>query len=154
MWPTEIKENCRRVPTGLACPKGKVLLSSIKGQLSDGLWENSPTMEGYWKFFCIDDEGGDVTICISKAGHQWVYGHSKIVQNKFCSMTDKQILERFASWIWRVAREEAADWPSSGFKLEKGNEAVSEYLGGSGNELTGGDIWSLRKQLLAQAKGL
>ena len=106
MWSSEIRKNCRKIPTGLPCPKGEVLLGSIQGQLSDGKWENSPMMEGYWKFLDIDDEGGDVSILISNVGHIWQYGYTRVIPNRFIGMSDAQILKRFADWIRQVAKDE------------------------------------------------
>ena len=42
-------ENTHLVDLGLG-PKFKDMIDSVFGQKSDGYWENTPRMRGYWKF--------------------------------------------------------------------------------------------------------
>lgn len=154
MYPDDIKKDCKRYSTGLPAGKGKVILESIQGQLSDGYWENSRPMEGYWKFFCVDASGDEAVICVANKSVSWQYGGGRLISNRFWGFSHRKMLEWFARRIYEIAKYEKDTWPEREFRPEKGNKGVSLCLGGSGNELTGDDVWSLRKALLDLAKAM
>lgn len=155
MRPEDIYRDCKKIDTGLPLPKGGILLDGVKGQLSDGMWENSPRMEGYWKFFCVGKSNyGSAEIAISNSAAIWTPYYGKVTHNSFYGKTPREILEWFARKIYEVCKAEEVDWPQSGFKLKKGNDCPSAYLGGHPHALTGNDIWELRRKLLAVAKTL
>lgn len=152
MWPTEIKKSCRRIKTGLPYRKGKMILDSVIGQLSDGLWENSPRMERYWKFVCVDDDGnGNAILCVSNRYSVASPYQGRPIANGFWGRTSGEILLWFAEKIRQVAKEEEKDWEQDEFRIARGNKGISKYLG---QYLTGDDVWSLRKALIEYAKSV
>ena len=52
------------VKTGLSASdkKAKEILNSVVGQMSDGIWENSPGYSRYWKNIDIGEEDGEIVI--------------------------------------------------------------------------------------------
>ena len=57
---------CRYINTGL---KGQVALSvlnSVMGQLSDGIWENSPNMTSYWKDLRIANDNNFIVFVVQE----------------------------------------------------------------------------------------
>lgn len=52
------------VKTGLSASdkKAKEILNSVIGQMSDGIWENSPGYSRYWKNIDIGEEDGEIVI--------------------------------------------------------------------------------------------
>ena len=50
------------VKTGLSASdkKAKEILNSVIGQMSDGIWENSPGYSRYWKNIDIGEEDGEM----------------------------------------------------------------------------------------------
>lgn len=154
MWDSEIKKNCVTVKTGITQQEGRIVLESVRGQLSDGIWENSPRMEGFWRFFCIDvDEAGEVCIYISREPRIWEkrYPGYKMIPNRFHGESDAWILNWFANKLAEIARIEAKDWAGSSFRMTKGNAAISRYLGDLHVLITGDTVWQLRKKLLEKA---
>lgn len=152
MWPSEIKRDCSRVPTGLTGPKGVALLEAIKGQLSDGYWENSPRMEAYWRFFSAElNDDGTVDVLVSNAPLQLPYGRSRAVLNKPRELGPAKFLKWLADRVYDMGRYEQATWPENEFKFEAGNSGKSVCMGLS-RDLTGGDLWAMRKQLATTAK--
>lgn len=51
--------------------KTAMCVRSIRGQLSDGMWENSPRMDRYWLFMDADSSTGIVEISDQKGFHDW-----------------------------------------------------------------------------------
>lgn len=149
MWPTEIKQNCRRIETGLPLKRGRAILESVIGQLSDGMWENSPRMERYWKFVCIDEGIDTAIICVSNKHLIYSLYKGGVIENAFLGKSDSEILLWFAEKIRQVAKEEEKWWPDEEFRIKEGNQGVSQCLG---QDLTGDDVWSLRKGLIRLAK--
>ena len=52
----------RKIPIGLKDEKTKDILNAVVGQLSDGIWENSPGMERYWRFASGGDDNGNLVV--------------------------------------------------------------------------------------------
>ena len=55
----------RTIKTGLS-KKYKDMLDAVIGQMSDGYWENTPMMRGYWKFVTTGTSGNEVTLVVDK----------------------------------------------------------------------------------------
>lgn len=127
MYSEGIKRNCRKVWTGL---KGKEMLSvlqSVEGQLSDGIWENSPRMEGYWLFETTGMEGDDVYIYISNDWGEYRWNRPK--WNAFCNMTDYAVRCWFANKIKQIIKQEQKDnWPNHPIEWKRDCEEVSLYM--------------------------
>ena len=136
--------------TGLPVGKGKAFLECIKGQLSDGYWENSSFMEGYWKYFCVEEIGGCVVLEISNR-HVTCNGY-RLIPNRFRDKEWRWILRWFASKARDLAKAEAKDWPSDEFRATRGNKGVSKYFSHDGVQFTGHDVWLCIKMLEGLAK--
>ena len=67
------------------------VVSAVLGQMSDGMWENSPGMERYWHNASV--EGTDLII---------LTGYS----SGFAGKTEEQIMNYFAKKIKQVVQEE------------------------------------------------
>lgn len=105
----------RVIHTGLENIKvNNEILRSVIGQMSDGLWENSPGMDKYW--YPLDIDGTDIVIDNSK-------------YHTYDGMSDSEIKRFFANKIKRIAQEFLNDNnmnPFNGFR--KDNETPCNYL--------------------------
>lgn len=93
------------VKTGLS--KSKVvndILNSVIGQMSDGIWENSSYMAGYWNFVEINK---DNNICL--CDRPWDWEGRNTLNNKFYGMSDKDVKTFFAKKIKKIVSEELKD---------------------------------------------
>ena len=130
MYSSEIKQNCRVIQTGLYGKANYEILASVDGQLSDGMWENSPAMEGYWLFDHIeqDKQTGEVLIYISK---QWgEYRFNRYKQNRFLGMSDSGIRTWFGKKIKQIIKQEIKDaWENHPIEWKRDCEVESKYLG-------------------------
>lgn len=89
----------RVIPTGLVGGINHDILRSVIGQMSDGIWENTPGMTGYWTFADIDDNNN---ILVNKA-----YGNymGTRVNNPYVVMSEEDIKNFFANKIKAVAQQ-------------------------------------------------
>ena len=128
MYSSEIKNDCRLIQTGLYGNINLAILESVIGQLSDGMWENSPRMEGYWRFACIakDTETNEVFILVSNrfAEYRW----NKNTYNSFKAKTEVEIKDWFANKIKQIIKQEIKDWPSKDFQWKRDCEIESDYM--------------------------
>ena len=142
----------RYICTGLPASIGGKFLRGIKGQLSDGMWENSSFMEGYWKFFDVFEENGMVMIGISEPPSEWGPHCTRPTPNRFYGKDRKWILKWFAGKGRELAKaEEKSAYKNLGFEMKKGNQAQSIYWG-LRYRLTGNDIWICVKMLEGMVK--
>ena len=95
----------RVIKTGLKTQQECDILNGVKGQLSDGMWENSRSARGYWPYFEAKFENGEVVLHISKDLYRDSYPN-----NQFCWMKDEEIRAWFAKKIKQVIKEEGLDW--------------------------------------------
>lgn len=67
--------------------KNFTILDSILGQLSDGMWENSPRMEGYWKFCDVKVIDGNLVFEIDARQAElepiWDYRYDRFFKRSF-----------------------------------------------------------------------
>ena len=118
-------ENVRLIHTGLPDTEAnRAILSSVLGQMSDGMWEESYARrdrEGYYR--CADPEGSDIRI----TDQRWVI-------NPYTRMSDAKILRFFARKIRQVCQQELLDrFPdkTSRPKFCGTLDDMSHYLGSS-----------------------
>ena len=106
----------RIIKTGL--PKRfKDMLAAVIGQMSDGYWENTPMMRGYWPFVDAAVQGDEAVLEVSNDYH-----NREFVRNRFHDMTDDAIRKFFAEKIKFLVKEEGlGDW-------KRDNEKETEYL--------------------------
>jgi len=108
----------RTIKTGLS-KKYKDMLDAVIGQMSDGYWENSPMMRGYWKFVTTGTSGNEVTLVVDTVSGARD-GDSRI-ENRFYGMSDDAVKKFFADKIKFLVKEEVGPW-------ERDNEATTDYL--------------------------
>ena len=84
----------RLIPTGLSGKINNEILNSVIGQMSDGIWENSPGMEKYWMPVSIHD---DNSIVLTK-GDRYYY-------KAYADMSDEDIKKFFANKIKAIAQQ-------------------------------------------------
>ena len=54
------EDDIREIDTGLTHKIDYIILGDVQGQLSDGIWENSPAMNKYWKHLDTEFKDGKV----------------------------------------------------------------------------------------------
>ena len=149
MYRSQIEKNCDVVFTGLKGPKNRVIIDSVLGQLSDGMWENSPRMEGYWRFCVTSMHENEVTLLISNEWAEWNYDRYK--NNAFKGKSISQIRTWFAHKLKEIVKQEEKDWPSSGIKWDRKCLAELEYFNSYDNKhLTVQDIYKAYDILLGR----
>lgn len=107
----------RIIKTGL--PKRfKDMLAAVIGQMSDGYWENTPMMRGYWPFVNAAVQGDEAVLEVS--GDRYSGQHN--AYNRFADMTEDAIRKFFAEKIKFLIKEEGlGDW-------KRDNEKETDYL--------------------------
>lgn len=84
----------KKIDTGLVGQAAFTVISDVMGQLSDGLWEDSPRMVKYW-------ENADVYILDDKV---FINVNIESWQSPYREMTDKEIKAWFAKRIKDVVK--------------------------------------------------
>lgn len=92
-------EEKRIVDTGLTGNKGHDLLAGVIGQMSDGMWENSPGMIGYW--YPIRVQG--TQLLIDPYSNFKYFG--RYIDNKYYNMSDDEVRKFFANKIKAIAQQ-------------------------------------------------
>jgi hypothetical protein len=114
------------IDTGLAGDKAKDILDSVIGQMSDGMWENSPKMEHYWPFISVEMQGTKVYLSVCNT--VWKRSFSKDNWFKLMMNMNESAIKNFmADKLKAVAKEELKDNPRLG-KWDRGNIEQSVYL--------------------------
>ena len=126
MYSDQIKKNCRTICTGLKGIINKEILQSVEGQLSDGIWENSSKMDGYWLFEHIDSVDGEVVICISNQYCE--YRWNRVKRNLFFGMRDEDIKAWFAKKIKQIVKIDLKD-NAPQIKWKRGEDYKLNYIG-------------------------
>lgn len=102
------------------------ILSSVIGQMSDGIWENTRSMEKYWRSLSFErNDSGN--ICI-------------IDRNNVCSNP----AEFMANKIKQIIKIEIEDTPSSRMTWERTCRSIPSYMHGN---VTVGDCYQLYELL-------
>lgn len=117
----------RIIHTGLYTKKADEILNSVIGQMSDGYWENSPSMDKYWKFACIRKaEDDEVLISVSEDSYDHCF-HGTPTCNGFLHKTDFEVLAFFADKIKFIAKLELKD-ENSKSSWDRSNLTELDYL--------------------------
>lgn len=89
--------------------KAQDIIDSILGQMSDGMWENSPGMEKYWRF--ADAVGPDIEVDRGfqtdeeKIGGRYGRYRFKDVYSGYREMNDKEVKKFFANKLKTICQE-------------------------------------------------
>lgn len=125
------KSDIRTIHTGLYSKIAKEILDSVCGQLSDGMWENSPTMDKYWKFVDIEQNAdNEIVLNVSNeyGKSDGSYHRHHYTSNGFKNMSDDEIIKWFAKKIKHIAVTEMKDdGEKSGWKRDN-DKFESQYL--------------------------
>lgn len=124
----DLAKNGKTLATPLDDDASYDVLLSVQGQLSDGIWENSPSMESYWRMcrpFKADD--GKVYLKTSKQMQYRDYvdsrGYNHWKNNKYSEMTNAGVRNFWGNKVKQVVDIERRDSKTS--SLFKGNEDYS-----------------------------
>ena len=109
----------RKIKTNTFSKKANEMLRSVIGQMSDGIWENSKSMDKYWMFAYIDraTDGENIIEIGTETGKMYC---GRYVYNGFADMSDDQIREFFAKKIKQIAKIELND--NAKIKLKDSDE--------------------------------
>ena len=132
----------RKIKTNLeATNKNYEILRSVIGQMSDGIWENSPRAEGYWRFATIEkSDDNKIVIAVSTIySYSDIYGKyyhgNKCLINRFANMTDDKVKAYFANKIKQIIKIEESTLKeyyndtSKDLSWRKDNQQKCDYMG-------------------------
>lgn len=102
------------IRTGLTDKNAYDVLSSVVGQLSDGIWENSPGMSRYWQHMDIDKEGSEVVAKFD----------TKDYDSGFRGKDESQIKKWLANKVKQIIKEEGLNW-------DRDNTETVSYMHGN-----------------------
>lgn len=105
LYSEELEEDFDRsqntlIATGLSDKKAEEVLSSVIGQLSDGIWENSRGMEKYWQYADIITKGSEIYISVNTEDYRSGYR----------GKSEQDIKRYFAQKIKQIVKEEGLEW--------------------------------------------
>jgi len=124
--------------------KDKQILDSVTGQLSDGIWENSPGQDKYWSNMNYEQHNNRITFATSERGKYDEYSR-RYIANPFSSKSDQEVKDYVANKIKQIAKIEMKDDPSAG-TWDRNNTAVLNYLSREDN-ITVADAYNLYDRL-------
>lgn len=124
----------RVIRTGLTHKLDKQVLDGVMGQLSDGMWENSPAMKKFWNTAQIDFENGEVVIKINNNGYltQKYNNYTGRTRDTYqwspwSGKSDDEIKKWFANKVKQVVKAEIDDGRSD-LTWDRNNNADVDYL--------------------------
>lgn len=136
------KDEARVVSTGLSGEINNDILRSVIGQMSDGIWENSPGMEGYWMGADIDS---DCNIVVDN--NMYIKSWKDYIKNPYYNMTDDAIRRYFANKIKYICQEYLNDNNLNPYKEWKpDSDKECDYLG-HGRNISIADAYAAYKAL-------
>lgn len=137
-------EGERVIDTGLTKQEDLEVLDSVLGQLSDGIWENSPAMEKYWPFAKAALENGKVVLKISKEYFSKFNGEP----NGFRGMSDDKVKLWFADKVKHVVKQEWLDSSQADRLIwKRENTEKLDYMGGHQCSVTVRDAYRVYDKL-------
>ena len=97
-------------------------LDPVMGQLSDGMWENSPKMEAYWLCNSLTDAG------IEMEEYNSSFSGRKTYWNPLYEKSDDEVRSWFADKLKAVVKQWLEDYDSRGEGWSRLNTAEVDYL--------------------------
>ena len=129
----------------------KDIFHSVIGQLSDGIWENSPACTSYW--FCCDIDSSGDTIKLMIDSEPTVRWGSEYIRNRYFKMSDMDILYYFARKMLQIVKIEGEDNDPMDYLMNANNQTRCDYLDyNSGVRVC--DVWAVRKMMMEVARCL
>ena len=103
------------------------IFHGVLGQLSDGIWENSPACTSYWFCCDIDDDGDTIKLVIDNA--PVVRYFDEYLNNRYFRMSDADILHYFVRKMLEIVKIEGKDNKSEKeYLMNANNQTICEYL--------------------------
>lgn len=150
---SKLNDNKKRIiHTGLYSNVAKEMIQSVLGQLSDGWGENNPANDKWWRFAdCVQAPDGEVLIEVSTESWEYSefrsYSH-RYIYNGFYSMSDTEVMQKFAGWIKKTAKMEMKD-ENAGNQWNRSSEMKLDYLNHNEN-VTAADAYFVYEKLLGR----
>lgn len=120
------------VHTGFSDEQTKDILKSVIGQLSDGMWENTPSMKRFWMYMDFDTDGNEAVMKFNT--DTWKSG--------FKDKDINQLKKWLAGKIKQIVKEEDLDW-------SRDNTEICRYLD-RGSGVTVRDAYRVYDRLLGR----
>lgn len=119
----------RIIETNFYGAKAFEVLDHVRGQLSDGMWENSRGYDKYWTNFEVKRHENDRVYFLLNADYSNLYC-GRYVENPFLRMSDQEFLDWYAGKLKAVISAEGRDnkW-TKGWWKRNNVETKSVYLG-------------------------
>ena len=89
---TKDEDMIRVIDTGLSTALEADIIDAVFGQVSDGMWENSPQSDHYWPYIEVEKRGNKVVLLVSKQ-----YRDRLGKTNRFLDMDDATVKK----WVAR-----------------------------------------------------
>ena len=113
-------DTTRVINTGLTGPVNKDILDSVMGQLSDGKWENTPSMVKYWRNASIKDQDGNLVIIVKDSWDSGFRGKDETwIRNFFAGKIKEVVYDEMDGKQWSRQDNTPLDY------LSHGNAAVT-----------------------------
>ena len=123
----------------LGNPTRAEVISSVLGQLSDGIWENSSAMDRYWMFADVD--GTDLDISDKMYDNSYSY-YRNPVRNGFYGKSEKEIKDWFANKAKQVVKIWAEDYGKDPKDVwDRNNTDEVTYMGHHRMDVTVADVY-------------
>ena len=131
--------------TSYTAGKDAEILDSITGQLSDGIWENSPNMDRYWKNIDFSSKDGKIVANVPIGYYAddafRDYGLNP-KSNPYSNMDDERVRRYLADKAKQIVKQNIKDYPQLG-KWDRNNNNTVDYMGGHNTEgITVADVYS------------
>ena len=152
---SKLNNNKKRIiHTGLYSNVAKEIISSVVGSLSDGWGDSYPANDKWWRFAdCVQASDSEVLIEVSTEPWEYdefrSYSH-RYAYNGFHSMSDVEVMQKFAGWIKKTAKIEMKD-ENAGNQWKRGSEMKLDYLSYHEN-VTAADAYFVYEALLGRDK--
>ena len=152
-----MNNHTRIIHTGLYGAQAKAVIDGVRGQLSDGKWENTPGYDKYWTNFAVETADDSEVVFKVNAGFSTMWCH-RWLTNPFYSLTDSEFRKWIATKIKAVANDERKDREAFGSWDRRNTDHTSIYLGHAdekyGPVVTIADIYCTYEALLGRNIGI
>jgi hypothetical protein len=138
----ESEKETMLIDTNLSGAKNKEILDAVIGQLSDGIWENSPAMKKYWQNIRIEEQDGRLYLKVK------TYGNDRVLV--YLDKTPEQLKIWYAKKIKEIIKREIEDYDENLGQWSRDNENVSAYLGYN-EDITVADAYKAYETMLGRS---
>lgn len=148
----------RTIHTSLYGAQAKAVIDGVRGQLSDGKWENTPGYDKYWTNFDVETADDGEVVFMVNAGFSTTWCR-RFMPNPFYGMSDVEFKKWIANKIKAVVNDERKDRVEFGEWDRKNIDHTTLYLGKydetvHGVTTTVADIYCTYEALLGREIGI